>query len=274
MPRWSSEYSSWTAASGVRPGEACCRAADLASCQPLYWHTPTYRARPEETARSSACRVSSVGVAGSYACTCHRSTWSVPRRRSEASRAFSRWPREASVRGEPGSAPALVAMTSSERGIRLSVRRDSRYSAPPSAYTSAVSTSVPPASTNAFNCSAASCSSVSRPQVRVPRPSRETRRPVRPSSRCSIAPSVNRAAPPHDGAGRGRCAPTWSESSGETVCCPERPARPMPSAGNGGYGGTGTGGRSAQQYVSMKSRTRPASSVNSNAAYEVRVAAP
>ena len=39
----------------------------------------------------AACR-------GSYPCTCHRSTWSVPSRRSDASRARSRWPREPSRR--------------------------------------------------------------------------------------------------------------------------------------------------------------------------------
>src|SRR3954468_10817221 len=50
---------------------------------------------------------------------------------------------------------------------------------------SAVSTSVPPASTKAVSCIAASSSSVSRPHVMVPSASRDTTRPLRPSARCS-----------------------------------------------------------------------------------------
>src|SRR3954462_6679264 len=52
---------------------------------------------------------------------------------------------------------------------------------------SAVSTSVPPASTKAVSCIAASSSSVSRPHVMVPSASRETTRPLRPSARCSTS---------------------------------------------------------------------------------------
>src|SRR3954466_3838284 len=46
--------------------------------------------------------------------------------------------------------------------------------------------SVPPDSTNAFSCDEASSSSVSRPQVIVPRARRETQSPVAPSRRCSM----------------------------------------------------------------------------------------
>ena len=74
--------------------------------------------------------------------------------------------------------PALVASTTSSRRPR---RRSACRSAPrsaPSPYPAAVSTRVPPASANAISWSRASCSSVSRPQVIVPSPSRDTLRPV------------------------------------------------------------------------------------------------
>lgn len=54
-PRCSSEYSIWVLASRVRtPGEASCQVAAFASCQPQKFDTPAYRARPLDTARSSA----------------------------------------------------------------------------------------------------------------------------------------------------------------------------------------------------------------------------
>lgn len=74
-PRWSNEYSICVQASRVRsPGAASCQVAALASCQPLKLDTPAYRTRPEDTARSSACSVSSSGVTGSKAWICQRST--------------------------------------------------------------------------------------------------------------------------------------------------------------------------------------------------------
>src|SRR5699024_6591885 len=51
---------------------------------------------------------------------------------------------------------------------------------------SAVSTNVPPASTNAVSCCPASSSEVSLPQVIVPRAVRETQRPDLPTCRCSM----------------------------------------------------------------------------------------
>ena len=94
------------------------------------------------------------------------------RRRGSA----SRWPREALVTRSPvrREMPALVAITSSSRATTSPRSEPSSDSESPSAYPAAVSTSVPPASTNDSSCSRASCSSVSRPQVIVPRPSRET----------------------------------------------------------------------------------------------------
>ena len=76
--------------SGRRPsGPARARPAarwpPAAVCQPAKLDTPTYRTRPLFTARSSAASVSSSGVRASYPCTCQRSTWSVPSRRSDAS---------------------------------------------------------------------------------------------------------------------------------------------------------------------------------------------
>ena len=68
--------------------------------------------------------------------------------------------------------------------LHAAARAGTRPRRPP--YTSAVSTRVPPASQNAFSWSAASCSSVSRPQVSVPSPIRDTRRPVRPRCLCSM----------------------------------------------------------------------------------------
>ena len=49
-----------------------------------------------------------------------------------------------------------------------------------------VSTREPPASRNPSSWSWASCSSVSRPHVIVPRPSRDTCKPLRPTCRCSM----------------------------------------------------------------------------------------
>ena len=60
----------------------------------------------------------------------------------------------------------------------------------PSPYPAAVSTRVPPASAKAISWSRASCSSVSRPQVSVPRPSRETFRPVGPRRAAAWAATV------------------------------------------------------------------------------------
>ena len=52
--------------------------------------------------------------------------------------------------------------------------------------------SVPPASWNVLTCSAASSTSVSRPQVIVPRASRETASPLRPSGRCCMCHRIGR----------------------------------------------------------------------------------
>ncbi|GAB3936982.1 hypothetical protein GCM10027614_14370 [Micromonospora vulcania] len=49
-PRSSSEYSTWAATTGARPGQAVCQAAARAVCQPEKFDTPTYRTRPLATA--------------------------------------------------------------------------------------------------------------------------------------------------------------------------------------------------------------------------------
>src|SRR5680860_1102227 len=121
-------------------------------------------------------------------CTCHRSTWSTPSRRSDDSNVESRKPREVFCSRPPRTRliPAFVAMTISSRETTSPISEPISSSEAPSPYPAAVSIRVPPASANATNCSRASCSSVSRPQVSVPRPSRETLRPVRPTNLCCM----------------------------------------------------------------------------------------
>ena len=58
----------------------------------------------------------------------------------------------------------------------------------PSAYTSALSTSVPPAATKLSSWLNAPASSVSLPNVSVPRASADTAHPLLPSSRYSMTP--------------------------------------------------------------------------------------
>ena len=83
--------------------------------------------------------------------------------------------------------PAFVTITTSSRTPASATRVPSSSSAAPEAYTSAVSNRVPPASTNSENWSRASYSSVSRPQVIVPRPVRLTCSPLRPTALLSMA---------------------------------------------------------------------------------------
>ena len=144
-------------------------------------------ARPRGPARTASPRA---GVSASQVCTCHRSTWSMPSRCSERVERAQQVPREASTPRSPcraGAMPALVATTTSSRpttspssgpsellGPR---RRRSRPRCRPACRRP---------STKAESWSRASCSSVSRPQVIVPSPSRETCRPLRPSRRCSM----------------------------------------------------------------------------------------
>src|SRR5439155_130685 len=62
MPRSSSEYSTCAQTSGARPGQAACQVAARAVSQPEKLEIPTYRARPELTAKSSAGSVVQRGV--------------------------------------------------------------------------------------------------------------------------------------------------------------------------------------------------------------------
>ena len=90
MCRFRSEYSTWVEISGARPGTARCQVAACAVRQPDQFDTPTYAARPVETAVSSAERVSSIGALSDQTCTCQRSTESTPSRCSDRSRQLSR----------------------------------------------------------------------------------------------------------------------------------------------------------------------------------------
>src|SRR3990170_6320024 len=149
---------------------------------------PAYLVLPDATAASTAPSVSSSGVSGLQACTCQRSTWSVPRRCSEPSSASSKPRRDVSTTRSPvrRDTPALVARTTSSRSTFEASSCPITRSDSPSPYPAAVSTRVPPASRNAEIWSAASCSSVSRPHVMVPSPRRLTFSPDRPRLRSSM----------------------------------------------------------------------------------------
>ena len=131
---------------------------------------------------SSAAIASSHGVTGSQACSCHRSTWSVPSRASEASRADSRWPREVPRPIGPGPVCAVRL----GRDEHLVARDDVGEQPTEHALALAAGVDVGGVDERAAglaegdSCAAASSSSVSRPQVIVPRASRETTRPLRP----------------------------------------------------------------------------------------------
>ena len=149
---------------------------------------------PPLTATSMAARDSSSG-ADPQACSCQMSMWSVCNRRRDACRSASRACREVSTTRFPSRMPnpALVAMTSSSRWRSVWIRRPIIRSASPAAYAAAVSTRLPPASTNARSRGRASSIPVSRPQVRVPRPSRETWSPLWPTARrCIVAAYASR----------------------------------------------------------------------------------
>src|SRR5690606_26813846 len=143
---------------------------------------------PDDTAWSAAASVSSNGVSSSQTWICHRSMWSTCSRRSEPSSAFSSAPRDAPDPNGPSLrlAAALVAITLSSRGTTPPSRSPRIRSPSPSQYTSAVSTNVPPASTKATSRLAASSASAASPQLIVPRPIRDTRRPDPPSRRCRM----------------------------------------------------------------------------------------
>src|SRR5580704_2297015 len=149
---------------------------------------------------SSVRSVSTRGVSGSQACTWYRSTESSPSRRSEASSARVRWRAESPAPfGEsswPRAKRPLVASTTSSvtSAGRLANQRPMISSDRPSPYTSAVSTRLPPASMKRSSCWCAPCSSVSTPNVIVPRHRLDTAQPLRPRVRYSIPPGYRRAS--------------------------------------------------------------------------------
>src|SRR6185437_14752621 len=144
--------------------------------------------------RSSVRSVSSSGVSGSYACTWYRSTESSPSRRSEASSARVRWRADSPAPfGEPsppcGKRPLVASTTGSVRSVgRLANQRPMISSDRPAAYTSAVSTRLPPASMKRSSWACEPASSVSAPNVIVPRHRADTAQPLLPSVRYSMAP--------------------------------------------------------------------------------------
>ena len=163
-----------------------------AACQPTWLDTPTYRARPDSTAQTSALTVSSMGVCSSQVWASHTSTWSVRSRRSEVSSWCISARREQSTTRLPVDRlmPDLVTSTTSSRS-GPSRRSPSRSSAAPPAYPCAVSTRVPPAERKAVSRSRASSGEVRVPHAIVPRPSRETARPEVPRRRVSMAATLS-----------------------------------------------------------------------------------
>src|SRR4029077_10676733 len=143
---------------------------------------------------SSVRSVSSSGVSGSYACTWYRSTDSRPSRRSEASSARVRWRADSPAPFGESSPPSgrrpLVASTTGSvtSAGRLANQRPMISSDLPSPYTSAVSTKLPPASPKRSSCSCAPGSSVSTPNVIVPRHRLDTAQPLCPRVRYFIPP--------------------------------------------------------------------------------------
>ena len=138
---------------------------------------------------SSALSVSSTGVASDQTCTCHRSRWSTPRRFSEVSRHCEQVAGARCRRPAPCGDGRRHPWSPAPPRPRHDRRRAADRRAPPTRRRRivAVSRRVPPASQNATSWSRASCSSVSRPQVMVPRPSRDTVRPVSPTRRAFMA---------------------------------------------------------------------------------------
>ena len=145
------------------------------------------------TAASSAASVSSSGVAGSQRCSCHRSTWSVPSRPSDASSAASRWPRRGVDRalGAAAATPAFVATTTSSRPTSVT-------SGPSDLLGLAVGVDVGGVDEGAARLDerrAAGRGPRARrcrdPRSSCPAPSRETCRPLRPSGRCSMGRDPN-----------------------------------------------------------------------------------
>ena len=82
--------------------------------------------------------------------------------------------------------PALVAITISSRAPASGINWPISRSESPAPYAAAVSIKVPPASRNISIRPLACSADVSRPQVMVPRPTRDTRSPLVPTGRISM----------------------------------------------------------------------------------------
>ena len=207
----------------------------------------------------------------------------MPSRSSDASRARSsggatcRRPLAAAGPDEPGLGGDHHLVPGHRRApaCRSAARRR------PSPYTSAVSIRVPPASHERLQLVRASCSSVSRPQVMVPRPSRDTCSPLRPDCRCSMhgrpltgrRPSSRRRAGPDEcrGSHEARAEPRLlgrrqrrrqprprrrgRASSATTSSGPRRRTAPTPRPCSPGWPPRPSGSASAAAVIQIPART-------------------
>ena len=156
-PRCSSEYSTWVDASGARPDQAALPASPPARSASRS-SSRRRRSGPGrcDTAASSAASVSSSGASSTR---CAPATGRRGRCRagcSDASRSSSSARREVSTTRAPVAPemPALVARTTSSRATTVpSSDAEQLARRAPSPYAAAVSTRVPPASTNAVSWS-------------------------------------------------------------------------------------------------------------------------
>src|ERR1700728_1878128 len=123
-------------------------------------------------------------------------------RRSDASRASDRCRRDSPCPlgvSSVGKRPLVASTTSSRLPGRAASQRSMISSARPSAYTSALSTRIPPASVNRSSWLNDVAWSVSLPKVSVPSASADTAQPLLPSRRYSISPPLRRSSLPRIG---------------------------------------------------------------------------
>src|ERR687891_953878 len=176
-------------------------------CQPAKFEEPTYSTLPCCTSRSMACQSSSQGVSRSTWCIWYRSMWSVCSRRSDPSQARRMLSADSlfSLGQSPIDPNTLVASTTlSRRPPPFANHRPMICSVAPSPffhpYTLAVSKKLIPSSWARSMMACESSSDVWGPKFIVPRQSRDTLRPLRPSCAYSkIVPSreIARCERPH-----------------------------------------------------------------------------
>ena len=189
MPRSSSEYSTWAATIGARPGKAACQVGgprglpagevghpDVADLAAVHGVVERRQGLLERGVGVVAVHLPQVDVVGAEAAqrrvqgAQQVAAGAVAAAAGAGAAARPWWRCTHLVAGRPGG----------RAGSPITA------SASPSPYTSAVSIRVPPASRKNLSWAAASSGSVSRPQVMVPSASRETASPLRPSGRCCM----------------------------------------------------------------------------------------